>query len=215
MKHNLYYTEELLRELDSFYAEPVKGIKKLMDEARGTGGVNPSVDYRTGGMLKFLAGLKRPETVLELGTCIGVSAIIMASCESVKELVTVELREDLAERARLNVERFGLTGKVTVICGDAADVCEGLKGERMFDMIFQDASKKSYPLLHETLVSLLSPGGLLVVDDVFLSMAEFPPNVRGVDKAVKTHNELIKNDSRLESVMIPLSHGIIAAVKRG
>ncbi|MBN2726993.1 hypothetical protein JXR74_06470, partial [Candidatus Mcinerneyibacteriota bacterium] len=86
--------------------------------------------------------------------------------------------------------------------------------EDPFDMIFLDAAKKMYPRLFPLLLKRLAPGGIWLTDDVFLEMARFPAHIRGINQALRRFNSLVYKEESLQSVMIPLSHGLLLCRKK-
>ncbi|MBN2725815.1 hypothetical protein JXR74_00445, partial [Candidatus Mcinerneyibacteriota bacterium] len=124
MKHNLYYTPELLAFLESYSAFPVPELDRLLE--REEEGVNPSVGQRTGAFLSLLASIAQPARILELGACEGASAIMMSRACPEAEIITIEIRPELAQRARAHFREFGVEEKVTLLEGDMMEIVPAL-----------------------------------------------------------------------------------------
>lgn len=212
MKHNLYYTPELLAFLESYSAFPVPELDKLLE--REEEGVNPSVGQRAGAFLSLLASIAQPARILELGACEGASAIMMSRACPEAEIITIEIRPELAQRARAHFREFGVEERVSLLEGDMMEIVPALSEEDPFDMIFLDAAKKMYPRLFPLLLKRLAPGGIWLTDDVFLEMARFPAHIRGINQALRRFNSLVYKEESLQSVMIPLSHGLLLCRKK-
>ncbi len=115
--------------------------------------------------LKFLVAFQRPRSILEVGTAIGFSAILMA--EYAKEgctITTIEKDEKRIAIARENIRRAGKEEQITLLEGDAAEILPDL--EEGFDMIFMDAAKGQYLNFLPDILRVLRPGGVLVSDNV-------------------------------------------------
>ncbi|HPJ70495.1 MAG TPA: O-methyltransferase [Candidatus Mcinerneyibacteriales bacterium] len=212
MKHNLYYTPELLAFLESYSSCYVKGLDRLLE--RNEEGLNPSVGHQAGAFLSLLASIAHPARILELGTCEGASAIMMSRACPEAEIITIEIRPELAQRARNHFREFGVEERITLLEGDMMEIVPALSEEEPFDMIFLDAAKKMYPRLFQLLLKRLAPGGIWVTDDVFLEMACFPEHIKGIDQALRRFNSLVYAEESLQPVMIPLSHGLLLCRKK-
>ena len=179
----------------------------------------PIVDAEVGALLETLVVATGATRVLEIGTAIGYSTIWLArSMAPGGMLITLEVDADRAATARGNIERAGLADCVNVILGDAQRYLHKLSGP--FDLIFQDGDKKLYGPLHDRLVSLLRPGGVIVTDNVLWSGEVVPglvdPPQRGGDDtaAIAAYNERIASDARLVTSIVPLRDGLSISAKR-
>lgn len=106
----------------------------------------------------------KPKHVVEVGTLIGYSAILMAKeLDANAELVTVEIHRDEAEVAAQNVEQAHLAAKITIIVGDAIEVLHTLKGP--FDFAFVDAEKVEYRQYLDLIEDRLSKGAVVFADN--------------------------------------------------
>jgi predicted O-methyltransferase YrrM len=126
----------------------------------------PIVGPVVGELLFILAGATRAQSILEVGTATGYSAIYLArACEPVNgRVVTLEHDSSRASRARQNFQKAGLGDRVDVRVADALQTLNRLDGE--FDMIFIDIEKKDYIKALPDCHRLLRKGGLLVADNV-------------------------------------------------
>src|SRR5579875_1914819 len=115
-------------------------IEKIEEEAEREG--LPIVGRRKGKVLIDLIRRYKPKNILEIGTLIGYSAILMASNMKKGKLYTIELNELRAKKARENIERAMLNNKIEVLVGDAKQVIPKLNIS--FDMLFIDAEKSEY-----------------------------------------------------------------------
>ncbi len=116
-------------------------------------------------LLKFLLALVKPKNILEVGTAIGFSALLMseygpAGCR----ITTIEKYEKRIPIARENFEKAGKEGSITLLEGDATELLKQLEGT--YDFIFMDAAKGQYIHFLPDIVRLLAPGGLLISDNV-------------------------------------------------
>ncbi len=212
MKHNLYYTPELLDFLSSYGSGAVSDLDTLLE--REEEGVNPSVGRQRGSFLSLLVSISRPARILELGTCEGVSSLIMARVCPEAEITTIEIRPELARRARAHFRQFSVEKRITVLEGDMMEIVPSLSEDDPFDLIFLDAAKKQYPRLFPLLLRRLAPGGVWVTDDVFLEMARFPGHIKGINDALHRFNTMAFQEKSLHSVMVPLSHGLLLCRKK-
>lgn len=127
----------------------------------------PIAEPETARLMSVLTKLVRPKKILEVGTAIGYSAIIMSQglSESGK-ITTVEYDRDTANVARENVRRAGLSDVIDVVEADAKDYLSYLDNDESFDMIFLDGPKAHYLFMLDDAVRLLKKGGLLVSDNI-------------------------------------------------
>ncbi|HLI46197.1 MAG TPA: class I SAM-dependent methyltransferase [Geobacterales bacterium] len=141
-------------------------IEKIEEEAEREG--LPIVGRRKGKVLIDLIRRYKPKNILEIGTLIGYSAILMASNMKKGKLYTIELNELRAKKARENIERAMLNNKIEVLVGDAKQVIPKLNIS--FDMLFIDAEKSEYFTYLKLAEEKLKKGAIVVADNV--KMAE-------------------------------------------
>lgn len=127
----------------------------------------PIAEPETARLMSVLTKLVRPKNILEVGTAIGYSAIIMSEgLADGGKITTLEYDKATADIARENVRRAGLCDRIEVIEADAKDYLSFLDCDESFDMIFLDGPKAHYLYMLDDAVRLLKKGGLLVSDNI-------------------------------------------------
>ncbi len=198
--------------LASFFSYDSEVLEEIDVNSLYRDDVQPQVEREIGKLLSFLVRVSKSKRVLELGTSVGYSTIWLAG--AVKEnggLVTTIDKHILTQNeARANVNRADLANFVEFKSGQIEDILPTI--DEKFDFIFQDSGKSFYPKLHNDLVEMLNPGGILVVDDtLFKKFSDVRP-VLGeyTDKFCN----MVKSDSRLYSLVLPLGKGLTLCIKR-
>ena len=164
MMHRPVVKEELLDFMRTQQKKLPGELGKLEEEAHVA--EVPVIPHETVVFLKFLLGQIQPERILEIGAAIGFSSSVMATTIGENAHVTTIDRFDvMIEKAKKNYERLGLTDKVTLLEGQAADILPELSGP--YDFIFMDSAKSKYIEFLPECLRLLPVGGVLMVDDVF------------------------------------------------
>ena len=162
-------------------------------------------------MLARLVGARR---ALEVGTFTGYGAISIArGLAEGGTLTCLEVSEEYAEIARRNLEAAGLLDRVEIRVGPADEALRAMPEEPTFDYVFIDADKKGYPTYYDLVVPRLVPGGLLLLDNVFLGGDVVEPHD---DRTRIMHelNDRVTADERVDSVMIFVADGLTLARKR-
>ena len=179
----------------------------------------PIIRREMQSFLKVLLMLKRPVNVLEVGTAVGFSALLMS--ESVPagcRITTIENYEKRIPVARENFRRAGKEEQITLIEGDAADVLKTLEGS--YDFIFMDAAKGQYIHFLPEILRLLPPGGCLVSDnvmqdgDVIESRFAVERRNRTIHARMREYLYELKHHPELETSVIPLGDGVAVSVKK-
>ena len=179
----------------------------------------PIIRREMQSFLKVLLMLKRPVNVLEVGTAVGFSALLMS--ESVPagcRITTIENYEKRIPVARENFRRAGKEEQITLIEGDAADVLKTLEGP--YDFIFMDAAKGQYIHFLPEILRLLPPGGCLVSDnvmqdgDVIESRFAVERRNRTIHARMREYLYELKHHPELETSVIPLGDGVAVSVKK-
>ena len=177
----------------------------------------PVIRPETGSFLKTLL-LKRPKQVLEVGTAVGYSALLM--CEALEEdgrITTIEKYEKRIPKARENFRRAGRQERITLLEGDAAEILKGLEGP--FDMIFMDAAKGQYLNFLPDALRLLAPGGLMVSDnilqdgDVLESRFAVARRDRTIHSRMREYLYLLNHTKGLATSIVPIGDGVAVSVK--
>lgn len=161
-----------------------------------------------GGLLQMLIRISGAERILEVGTFTGYSALKMA--EALPEYGTIdccELIEKHIRTARSWFDKTSLGDKITIHQGEAINSMDKFK-EETFDLIFVDADKTNYPLYHQKGLMLLKVGGIAVFDNMLWSGTVLEPSDIEAH-ALRETAELIKNNHRLEPLLIPIRDGVM------
>ena len=125
----------------------------------------PIIRKESRNLLRVLLKIKKPGAVLEVGTAIGFSAVLMGEClPKDSHITTIEKYEKRIPIARENFRRAGMEEKITLLEGDAAEVMKEMEGP--YDFIFMDAAKGQYIHFLPEVLRLLADGGILVSDNV-------------------------------------------------
>lgn len=171
-------------------------------------------------LLKFLLALTKPRNILEVGTAIGFSALLM--CEYGPEdchITTIEKYEKRIPVAKENFRKYGREDRITLLEGDAAEVLKSLEG--MFDLIFMDAAKGQYIHFLPEVLRLLEPGGLLISDNVLQdgsiieSRFAVPRRDRTIHARMRDYLYELKHTPGLETVVLPIGDGVTLTTKYG
>jgi caffeoyl-CoA O-methyltransferase len=166
--------------------------------------------------LQFLikvAGVKR---VLEIGAFIGFSAMSFAKAlPEDGEVVSIEKFDKFAAIAQRNFERNGLANKIKLHQGDAFEIIESLPKNELFDLIFVDGNKERYKDYVLKTEPLLSPRGIMIVDDCFYHgdvLNAAPGDAKG--EGTKAFMDYAASCSRWDRIALPLSNGIFMMVRK-
>lgn len=165
-----------------------------------------------GKLMEMLSGMIQPKNILEIGAFTGYSAICLA--RGLKEggmLDSLELNDELEDLILQAHERAGLSDKITLHIGDAKQTLKTLKGQgKMYDLVFIDANKREYPAYYELVFDMVRPGGYILADNVLWDGKVYQENVPqdAQTQGIFRFNEIVKEDPRVENVIIPLRDGM-------
>ena len=165
-----------------------------------------------GNFLKMLVEISGAKRVLEIGTFTGFSALMMAQgLPKDGELITIEINPEYAEMAKSFIERAPWGKKIKLLVGDARNLLEDFEEEN-FDFIFIDADKSAYPFYYEKSLKLVKKGGIIAIDNALWEGKVLEP-VDNRSKAIARMNEMIREDPRVDKVLLTIRDGIFL-VKR-
>ena len=180
----------------------------------------PIIRKEMGKLLKVLLLLKQPQKILEVGTAVGYSSILMS--ENMPQncrITTIENYEKRIPVAKNNFKRAGKEEVITLLEGDAMDILKELDGT--YDFIFMDAAKGQYINFLPELLRLMPAGGLLISDNV-LQEGDIVESRYGVTRRNRTiHTRMreyiytLTHAEQLETSIVPIGDGITLSVKKG
>ena len=201
---------------ESLHAEESPELRAL--EKRALSENVPIIRPQTRGLIRCLLEMLAPSKILEVGTAVGYSALVMDTyCPSPCTIVTIERDAERAAKARENFAGFG-TDRITLLEGDAADILPGLEGP--FDFIFMDAAKGQYIRFLPEVIRLLRPGGVLLSDNVLkdgeilASKFAVTRRDRTIHKRMREYLSAISGDERLCTVLLRTGDGAALSVRR-
>ena len=180
----------------------------------------PIIRREMQSFIKMFLAVNRPKRILEVGTAIGFSTLLM--CEygpEDLEIVTIENYEKRIPIARENFRRAGKEDKITLIEGDATEVLAEMEGT--FDFIFMDAAKGQYIHYLPNVLRLLSDGGCLVSDnvmqdgDIIESRFAVERRNRTIHARMREYLYELKHREDLVTSIIPLGDGVAVSIKQG
>lgn len=169
-----------------------------------------------GALLEMLVRLSGARRAMEIGVFTGYSSLCIArALPADGYLLACDVSSEWAAIGGPYWQRAGVDDRIDLRIGPALDTLRALPEEPAFDFAFVDADKGNYPGYYEEIVPRLVPGGLLVLDNVFLGGRVVDPAFQGDDhQAMRRVNEALVHDERLDVVMLPVRDGVTLARKR-
>jgi len=179
----------------------------------------PIIQPESAHLLKILCYISKPKRILEIGTAIGYSSIILAkSMDECGVIDTIEINEEMIEKAVGYIKRAGLGEKIRIINGDATEVLQCLSTP--YDFIFLDAAKGQYIEMLPHCLRLLKSGGIFVTDNVLyrgmVAKEGFVEHKhRTIIVKLKEYIQLLRQNNELITSIVPSGDGIAVCVKTG
>ena len=162
-----------------------------------------------GRVLSMLSKLIRPATILEIGTYTGYASLCL--CEGLQEngqLHTIDIKEELVDFQRKYFDKSPWGNQIFQHLGEAISIVPTLNLK--FDLVFIDADKENYINYFEMIVPKMNKGGIILSDNVLWSGKVLEPlqkNDSSTEILIR-YNELLKNDPRVETVLLPIRDGL-------
>jgi len=206
-------TNEYIRELIALSpnGEKFMELTAYADEHRV-----PILLPETVAFLKQILRLYKPKKILEIGTAIGYSGLVMMDATEA-ELITLEIDENSAEKAKSEFEKWGYSNRAKIFVGDACEIIPLMQGE--YDFIFVDGPKTRYIEFLPYLKKMLVNGGILFCDNVL-----FNGMVAGEQEVGKKKNSIVEKldlflktlfaDGDFSSSILPVGDGVSLSIKK-
>ena len=180
----------------------------------------PIIRRETAALLKTLVAAKAPRAILEIGTAVGYSALLMARVMPADwRITTIEKYEKRIPIARENFRLAGEEERITLLEGDADEILDRLKGS-YFDFVFMDAAKGQYLAWLPKLMELMPAGAVLVSDnvlqdgDIVQSRFAVERRNRTIHARMREYLYELKHNSALETSILPVGDGVALSVRR-
>ena len=179
----------------------------------------PIIRPQMQSLLKFLLTWGKPMKILEVGTAIGFSALLMSEyAPDGCHITTIEKYDKRIPLAKENFKKAGKEENITLLEGDAMEILAELEGE--FDLIFMDAAKGQYINFLPDILRLMAPGGILVSDNI-LQDGDIVESKYAVSRRNRTiHNRMreylyaLTHHEELETVILPVADGVTLSAKK-
>lgn len=166
--------------------------------------------HMQGKLLEMFSCMLQPETIIEIGTYTGYSAICLArGLKPDGKLHTIDHNPELVDFTRRFFDQAGLTQSIEYHIGEAEEILPQIPGP--FDLAFIDADKENYLMYYEDILSKLRKGGIILVDNVLWSgkvLSETTAKGDPEAEALIKFNSFVQKDSRVENVLLPFRDGL-------
>ena len=187
-------------------------------EKEAIAGEIPIIRKPLQSFFRFLLRYVKPKSILEVGTAVGFSALLMSEYAPKDcKITTIEKYEKRIPVAKENFRKYGREGQIELLEGDAADILKELQGP--YDLIFMDAAKGQYLAFLPEVLRLMAPGGLLLSDnvlqdgDVIESRFALERRKRTTHARMREYLYELKHLPGYETVILPVGDGITLTTK--
>ncbi|TFZ40686.1 O-methyltransferase [Soehngenia longivitae] len=207
--------DKVINYIQSLYSEE----SKFLNELRTYANINkiPILQKETAQLLKVLLKMIKPKEILEIGTAIGYSSILMAHSLNLQcKITTIELDPLLVDIAINNINNANLSNNIQVIEGDAISVLPLLT--KKYDLIFIDANKSRYKEYFDMGKDMLNNGGVIISDNVlYKGMTAVDDSIhrrkRTIVKNMRNYLEYITTIDGYITSIIPIGDGVALTYK--
>lgn len=165
--------------------------------------------------LTLLSKMLQPKLIIEVGTYTGYSAICLAKgLQPNGKLITIDVNEETESIAKKYFEKSGFGNTIELITKDAKEVLPTINNE--IDLVFIDADKRNYSLYYDLVIDKVKSGGLIIADNVLWSgkILDLEKNKDSDTQAIHAFNQKMKNDSRVEKLLLPIRDGLFIMRKK-
>lgn len=211
--------ERLTTYIDSLNWQIPEYLKGVEKEALEHG--VPIIRRSMQSLLCFLLRTRKPEAVLEIGTAVGFSGMLMSECiDEHAVLDTIEKVPMRLKEAKKNFKKYQKDDRICLYEGDAAEVLQGLVQDgKKYDFIFLDAAKGQYLHFLPSVLALLTPGGMLVTDnvlqdgDIIQSRFAVTRRDRTIHGRMREYLYTLTHSEELDTVILPVGDGAALSVR--
>ncbi|KXH75661.1 MAG: hypothetical protein AM326_08820 [Candidatus Thorarchaeota archaeon SMTZ-45] len=205
--------QKALDYVDEIYKETDRPRMQDYAEATGLESFEPVIEDEISRLFKLLLNLTKPKKILEIGMSIGFSTTVLALAAKRfgGTVTTIEIDESIVETARRGFEREGVSDIIEIVLGDAREIISKMDSET-FDVVFQDSSKRLYPVMLEDCIRVLKKGGLFLIDDTLFPVIRHPDRWNESDRAIDKFNRNLLKLNTI-STILPIGEGCTIAVK--
>ena len=210
--------ERIVSYINSLEKENSPVLEEIEKEARKAG--VPIIRKEMESFLRVMLSIKKPMRILELGTAVGYSAILMSECINEKgQIITIENYDKRIPIAKENIKKAGRENVIKLLEGDAMEIMPNLESDQ-FDFVFMDAAKAQYIHFLPEVLRLMKKDGVLITDnvlqegDLIQSKYVVRRRDRTIHKRMREYLEVVKNHPQLETSIVPIGDGITMSVKK-
>jgi predicted O-methyltransferase YrrM len=200
--------DDLYNYIVDIFAKEDNLLKEVVKETESKKIPLIQVSPENGKFLQLLIRIIKAKNVLEIGALTGYSSIWMArGLPDDGKLITLEVSPEHAAEARNNFKKAGLDNKIELILGSAMESLDKIK-DKKFDFAFIDADKVGYPAYYDKVIGMMNKGGIIAADNALRDGKIVDKNADEGTKAVDAYNKKVASDSRVESLLVPISDGL-------
>ena len=210
--------ERIVSYINSLEKENSPVLEEIEKEARKDG--VPIIRKEMESFLRVMLSIKKPMRILELGTAVGYSAILMSEYIDEKgQIITIENYDKRIPIAKENIKKAGRENVIKLLEGDAMEIMPTLESDQ-FDFVFMDAAKAQYIHFLPEVLRLMKKDGVLITDnvlqegDLIQSKYVVRRRDRTIHKRMREYLEVVKNHPQLETTIVPIVDGITMSVKK-
>lgn len=193
------------------------GILKVLEDYAKENSV-PIIHKEVARFLDLMINIKKPINILELGTAIGYSSILMSlSSKNKSHITTIERDPNMVKLAKSNIKKYGFENNIDVIEGDCLDELSKLNSK--YDIIFIDAGKGHYNHFLSHCLRLLEEDGIIIADNALFRGMVASDNLVihrkiTIVKRMRKYLELVSDNEKFITSVIPMGDGISITVRR-
>ncbi len=191
--------------------------RELIEETKRLGGISlMQIAPEQGAFLTVFTRLIGARRAIEVGTFTGYSALCIArGLPADGRLLCCDVSEEWTSIGRRYWEKAGVADRIELVIAPAIETLRALSEAPSVDLAFIDADKPGYPDYYEALLARLRPGGVILIDNVLWHGAVVDPEDQGEQtQAIRSFNDLVAADERVDRVMLPIADGLTIARKR-
>lgn len=203
--------EEIVSFMRERQAPVTDALKELEEFARREN--IPIIPHETVAFFRLFLQTMQPKSILEIGTAIGFSALLMAEQVPDARITTIDRNVEMIGFAKENFARFDQRNQITLLEGDAVDLLEHI--EQRFDLIFMDSAKSKYIVFLPEVLKRLEVGGVVILDDIFQGgdvardIMEVRRGQRTIYRGLQRLFDATLDHPGLTASLIPLGDGIL------